>query len=205
MRALKLLGNTVLWLVAALGLASALVWGATQAGWIRPLVVISGSMEPQIMTGDLIVDRPLPTGELRVGDVASIYSDVTQNLVTHRVVGVEHVADGRWEIRMKGDANDSADGGVYVVGDTVWRPVWQISGGGYALTTITRPSVAIPLGIALMSLLGLSLLPRTTPRTRDDEPAEKQHDPLPAVPHPARRTEPVAAGQVPRTSTREVR
>lgn len=170
MRALKFLGNTVMWLVAALGLASVLVWGATQAGWVRPLVVVSGSMEPQIMTGDLLIDRPRPTSELRVGDVASIHSDVTQNLVTHRVVGIEHVADGRWEIRMKGDANHSADAGVYVVGDTVWQPAWQISGGGYVLTTITRPSVALSLGVALASLLGLSLLPRTTPRSRDAEP-----------------------------------
>ncbi|UJP40957.1 signal peptidase I [Cellulomonas palmilytica] len=164
MRALKVIGNTVLWLVAALGLASVLVWGATQAGWIKPLVVISGSMEPEIMTGDLVVAVPRPTADLRVGDVASIHSDVTGNLVSHRVVGVEQVADDRWEIRMKGDANDSEDSGAYVVGDSVWRPAVQISGGGYALTTLTRPSVAIPLGVALLSLLGLSLLPRSAPR-----------------------------------------
>ena len=171
MRALKLLGNTVLWLVAALGLVSVLAWGATKVGWIRPMVVISGSMEPQIMTGDLLIARPFPTSELQVGEVASIYSDVTRNLVTHRVVDVEEVEPGRWEIRMKGDANSSEDGGAYVVGDTVWQPVWQISGGGYVLTTITRPSVAIPLGIALLSMLGLSLLPPATRAARDDEPA----------------------------------
>ncbi|GEA85665.1 signal peptidase I [Cellulomonas gelida] len=169
MRALKLLGNAVLWLVAALGLASVLVWGATQAGWIRPLVVISGSMEPGIMTGDLLIDRPRPTSELQVGDVASIYSEVTRNLVTHRVVGIEPAADGRWEIRMQGDANDSPDGGVYVVGGTVWQPAWQISGGGVVLTTLTRPSVAVPLGVALLSMLGLSLLPASPPRRPTDE------------------------------------
>ena len=183
MRALKLLGNTALWLVAALGLASVLVWGATQVGWIRPLVVISGSMEPQIMTGDLLVDRPVATSDLRVGDVTSIYSDVTGNLVTHRVTSVEHVDTGRWEIRMKGDANSSEDGGVYVVGDTVWQPAWQISGGGYVLTTITRPSVAIPLGIALLCLLCLSLLPTTPPRAaRTDEPGDGAAAPEPAAP-----------------------
>ena len=50
--------------VAALGLLSVLVWGATQLGYIKPLVVISGSMEPGIMTGDLLVDVQRPTAFL---------------------------------------------------------------------------------------------------------------------------------------------
>jgi len=163
MRALRFVGNTVVWLVAALGLASVLVWGATQLGWIKPMVVISGSMEPGIMTGDLVVATPHSTADLQVGEVASIWSDVTGNHVTHRVVGVEQVADDEWHVRMKGDANDSEDGGVYVVGDRVWQPAVTIDRGGIYLATITRPSVAIPLGVALLSLLGLSLLPRTAP------------------------------------------
>jgi len=165
MRALRFVGNTVVWLVAALGLASVLVWGATQVGWIKPMVVISGSMEPEIMTGDLVVGVERPTAELQVGEVASIWSDVTGNHVTHRVVGIEQVADDEWHVRMQGDANDSPDGGVYVVGDQVWQPAVTIDRGGIYLSAITRPSVAIPLGVALLALLGLSLLPRTAPRS----------------------------------------
>ena len=164
MRALRLLGNAALWIVAALGLASVLVWGATQLGWIKPLVVVSGSMEPHVMTGDLLVNVPRPTSDVQVGDVTSIHSDVTGDLVTHRVVSVEPADDGRWAIRMKGDANATEDGGVYLVGDTVWQPALQVSGGGYVLVTLTRPAVAVPLGVALVALLGLSLLPRPTPR-----------------------------------------
>ncbi|MBO9556318.1 signal peptidase I [Cellulomonas sp.] len=168
MRALRLVCNTALWLVATLGLVSVLVWGATQAGWIKPLVVISGSMEPGIMTGDLLVARSQPTSELRVGDVATIHSDLTGNLVSHRVVSVEPTDDGRWAVQMKGDANETVDAGTYVVGDTVLRPAVQISGGGYALVALTRPPVAVPLGVALVALLGLSLLPRSPSRPRPE-------------------------------------
>lgn len=168
MRALRNLGNAVLWLIAALGLLSMLVWGATRLGLIKPLVVISGSMEPRITTGDLLVDVPRPTAQVEVGQVTSIYSDVTRNLVSHRVVGIEPAGDGRWDIRMKGDANDSEDGGPYAVGDRVWQPALRIRGGGYVVAAVNRPAVAVPLGVTLLSLLTLSLLPASepTPRSR---------------------------------------
>lgn len=168
MRALRLVGDAALWLVAALGVVSLLVWGGTQAGWIQPLVVVSGSMEPGIMTGDLLVATSEPTSELRAGDVATIHSDVTGDLVTHRVVSVERTGGETWAVRMQGDANPSPDAGTYVVGDTVWRPALTVSGGGYALTTVTRPAVAVPVGVALAALLGLSLLPSTPERARVD-------------------------------------
>ena len=183
MRALKFVGNAALWLVAALGLLSVLVWGATQLGYIKPLVVISGSMQPGIMTGDLLVDVQKPTAQVEVGQVTSIYSDVTHNLVSHRVVGIEPAGDGQWSIHMKGDANDSEDGGTYVVGDHVWQPAVQISGGGYVIATITRPSVALPLGFALLCLLALSLLPPPpAPRQRGrhrDHPIEVSSGTIP--------------------------
>ena len=172
MRALRFVGNAVLWLVAALGLVSVLVWGATQLGYIKPLVVISGSMEPKVMTGDLLVDVPHPTAGVEVGQVTSIYSDVTHNIVSHRVVGIEPTGDGHWSIHMKGDANTSQDGGTYVVGDHVWQPAVQIHGGGYVLTTITQRSVALPVGFALLCLLALSLLPASPAPRRSDRPIE---------------------------------
>jgi signal peptidase I len=166
MRALRAVGNAVLWLVAALGVLSVVIWGATQLGYIKPLVVISGSMEPGIMTGDLIVDIQKPTSDVKVGEVTSIYSPVTRNLVSHRLVDIAPGQDGHWSIQMKGDANDAQDGGVYVVGDHVWQPALQIPGGGYVISTLTKPSVAVPLGFTLFCLLALSLLPPSQPRER---------------------------------------
>ncbi|WP_309134826.1 signal peptidase I [Cellulomonas sp.] len=172
MRILRATGNAVLWLVAALGVTSVLVWGATQAGWIQPLVVVSGSMQPGIMTGDLLVAVRAPTSDLRVGDVVTLRDGRTGVLVTHRVVSIEPTGDETWGVRMQGDANDSVDAGTYEVGATVLRPAVQISGGGYVLRTVTQPSVAVPLGVALVALLGLSLLPRTPARpTVDTSPA----------------------------------
>ena len=160
----RVLTNVLVWLLALVGLASACVWGATRLGVVEPLVVISGSMEPRIMTGDLVVDRPTATADLQPGEVVSLRSAVTGDLVTHRVVAVAPQPDGTWQVTLKGDANPSADGEPYVVGDRVWHPVLRIPGGGRAVVTLTRPSVAIPLGVTLLALLGLSLLRGETRR-----------------------------------------
>ncbi|WP_029292064.1 signal peptidase I [Cellulomonas sp. HZM] len=173
-RVLRTFGNVVLWLLAVVGVLSVLVWGASRAGWIKPLVVISGSMEPKIMTGDLLVDVPTPTGELEVGDVASIYNPITRNLVSHRIVAIEQTGDATWEIHMKGDANDAQDGGAYEVGDTVWTPRYQLSGAGFLIADVSRPSVVIPLGITLLALVGLTMLPSS--RDEDDEQDDEPHD-----------------------------
>ncbi len=169
---LRLFGSVAMWLLAVLGAVSLLVWGATQLGYIKPLVVISGSMEPKIMTGDLLIDVQRPTAQVEPGQVTSIYSDVTHNLVSHRVVDIAPAGNGQWSVHMKGDANDSQDGGTYVVGDHVWQPATQIHGGGFVLTTITRPSVAVPIGFALLCLLAMSLLPASPAPRRSDRPIE---------------------------------
>ena len=172
MRAIRTAGNVLLSVLAVLGVASVLVWGATSLGLIRPLIVISGSMEPGIMTGDLVIARPYDTARVAAGEVASLHSDVTGKTVTHRIVSIEAVGDGSYLATMKGDANPSQDSEPYSVGPRTWQPALQLPGVGRAIVTLTKPTVAIPLAVTLLAFLGLSLLPDESSRTRpnDDEP-----------------------------------
>ncbi len=170
MRALKVVGNAVLTVVALLGVCSALVWGATAAGRIQPLIVVSGSMEPEIMTGDLLVAVPLPVDEIEVGRVLSLRSEVTGDIVTHRVIEVSGVG-GSAAVRMQGDGNEAPDGETYEVSGTVWAPEWQISGGGFAVRTLTRPNVAVPLLVAILACIGLTAM---SSRPEDDDETDGQ-------------------------------
>ena len=72
---------------------------------IRPYVVLSGSMEPEIKTGSVVfVNQNVKFSELEKGDIITYKTgDV---MVTHRV----HEKNGD-KIITKGDANDSLDGG----------------------------------------------------------------------------------------------
>jgi signal peptidase len=149
------------------------VWIGGQLGWVQPLIVISGSMEPNISTGDLLISRNVPTDDVEVGDVVTVPSELTGKLVTHRVTEIAPNGDGTWTIEMQGDANDEPDLETYVVGDAVLTPAVQIPGGGNVVSKLMEPAVALPILLSLVALLGLSLLdePRRVAVRRADEPA----------------------------------
>ena len=173
-RAVRGIGNALLWVLATAGAVSVVVWALTAFGLIKPLIVVSGSMEPAIMTGDLLIDTANAPADLTAGEVASIRSTVTGKTVTHRVIEVHQAETNRWEVTMKGDGNDVPDSEPYVVTDEVWQPALRLPGLGTALTVVTRPTVAVPLGIALAALLALSLQgpERANPRDEEAEPAD---------------------------------
>ncbi len=122
-RVARTTANLLLWIAAAIGVSCGALWLANLAGLVQPLVVISGSMEPAIMTGDLLFATRAPATEVAPGEVVTLPSTQTGKLVTHRVVSVTEV-DGGHEIVMKGDANEYEDGEIYRVptGETVARP-----------------------------------------------------------------------------------
>jgi signal peptidase I len=166
---IRFLGSVALWIAAVLGVVAGGIWIAGQLGWVQPLIVISGSMEPGIGTGDLLISRSAATERVEVGDVVSLPSGLTRKLVTHRVTEATAVGDGMWEIRMKGDANDESDLETYTVGARVWTPMVQIPEGGKVVSKLMDPAVALPILLALFALLGLSLL-------GDEEDEEDEED-----------------------------
>lgn len=176
MRALRSLGNVVLWIVAALGIAAGGLWVANALGYVQPLVVVSGSMEPGIMTGDLLFSTPTDTADLAVGDVVTVPSTLTGKLVTHRIIDIttgQH--SGEKLLQLKGDNNVFADGETYTVSSTVWTPATQIAGGGYALATVSKPGVVIPLAITVFALIALSLLPKSEDEAEDEDVVVTTH------------------------------
>lgn len=69
----------------------------------KPLVVLSGSMEPTFKVGSIIYTRECKADELEVGDIITFkLSDDTY--VSHRINSIEN---GLYET--KGDANESPD------------------------------------------------------------------------------------------------
>lgn len=91
--------NGLLWVTAALVfLACLLVF----LGW-GPKQVMSGSMEPTIMTGEWTLNVPVKIEDVAVGDVISY--DNGQVDVTHRLVA----DNGNGTFIAQGDGNDAPD------------------------------------------------------------------------------------------------
>ena len=112
------------------------------------LDVISGSMEPTIKVGDLIVINTKDKN-INVGDVVTFY-DVDMAFVTHRVVSINDDM-----MITKGDANDSLDDPI-PLNNIVGKYVFKINGLGAFLTSLKNPLVSIIIliiGILICYLL----------------------------------------------------
>ena len=57
----------------------------------KPLIVLSGSMTPIMLHGDLIVVKSVDQNELKVGDVVAFQPPGSKpnTLVTHRIISLE--------------------------------------------------------------------------------------------------------------------
>ncbi len=96
--------RTTIGVVILLAVALAVV-GARLAGY-SAYVVTSGSMEPAIAVGSLVVAQGVRSEDVRAGDVVT-YA-LRDRLVTHRVQDIV-ARDGHIAFVTRGDANDVAD------------------------------------------------------------------------------------------------
>lgn len=87
--------------------ASLLLWSVAPAllGW-HPTVVMTGSMQPRLHPGDVVVSRPVPTSALSLGQVVlAADPDHPGRLRLHRLAVIN--ADGT--LTLRGDANGAND------------------------------------------------------------------------------------------------
>lgn len=144
------------WILAGVGIATVVFGGLALSGITNYAIVESGSMEPEIRTGDLIIELKADTHTLDVGDVVSVPSPITKKLVTHRIVEFEQVSNSEFHLRLKGDANSAMDGETYVVSEKVWTPRLVIPGLGSALSLLMYPGTWIAFAFVLLSVLLLT-------------------------------------------------
>lgn len=103
----------------ALAAVVGLCWFSAGVFGVRPLVVLTGSMEPGIMPGDVVLVRRFTQeseiNALQVGDVINFQKDDIN--VTHRIVSILTDEAGNLTFYTKGDNNDSQDGAALMPND----------------------------------------------------------------------------------------
>ena len=130
---------------------------AAQTG-LRPLVVRSGSMEPTIATGSMVLVRRVSVAEIRPGDIVAVERpDHTR--VTHRVLSIERHEDGA-ELTLKGDANEDPDP-VPVPARHAERLVYQLPQIGRMTSELATPRGGFLIGCAITAALMQVLRRRT--------------------------------------------
>lgn len=174
---MKLVKSILDKLILVAAIAAIALTGLSFANVITPLIVISGSMEPTIMTGSLIVAKQTEAADLKVGDVAAFpRSDGV--LVTHRITSIEPYEDSKssMSFRMKGDANEEEDQDPYVQ-SSAYTPVVTVPHLGNVFAFIQNNRYALiavacfGFGLYLLARMGIALV-----KSRKEEKSEITSD-----------------------------
>lgn len=86
--------------------------GYATFGKVSMFRVITGSMEPEIPVGSLIMSEKVDIDEINIGDVVTFKSksaEIYGSIVTHRVVDITKSDSGAVLLYTRGDANSAAD------------------------------------------------------------------------------------------------
>lgn len=117
-RIIKLIKNIICWTLIVVLVFTLVVFFMSRINGSTPSVfgysifrVSSGSMEPELMVGDIILDKTLDNPkDLKVGDVITFKSsDYGDLLVTHKVIKAPYEENGKLMLQTKGIANEVED------------------------------------------------------------------------------------------------
>lgn len=152
MKILKTIVNLASYVVYA-AIAVYLLIAAPMVLGYRPVVVLSGSMEPTYPVGSVIYYKDAPFGDIAEGDAITFHAgDGDGALVTHRVVRKNEVSA---TFVTKGDANETEDINE-VSYDRVAGKVWKVClpMAGYLINFGKQITVIAAMGgIILISLI----------------------------------------------------
>ena len=111
-------------------------------------IVRSGSMEPAINVGDMVLAGPVGTGGIKPGVIISY--EAGKNLITHRVLSI----DGNTLIT-KGDANKEQDPNPVRLSQVQSRYIFRIPYVGYVAGFLrTRPGWLLSIVLPSIVLVG---------------------------------------------------
>lgn len=126
----------------------------------RTFAVLSGSMQPTLGVGDLVLEKRIAAPDIHVGDIVTFRSpEDGSKLITHRVRRVA-ISDGIVKVTTKGDANLSVERWTIPADGTMGRAVGRVPKIGYLLVWTRSTPGRLLLIVLPACLIGLSQLRR---------------------------------------------
>lgn len=133
LKAVYFIFGTCIALIVVLLIASTL----PVTGNFKVLIVQSGSMQPSIQTGGIVVVKPMES--YAVGDVITFAAGAgDKRTVTHRIAEVKE-ENGRTTFVTKGDANDGKDSQEVPLSRVIGKVLFDIPYLGYAVAAAKTP------------------------------------------------------------------
>lgn len=118
-------------------------------------VVLSGSMEPTISTGDVVIVDDVDPGDIEERDVITYLRSGADTPTTHRVVDINEDG-GEFSFVTQGDANDEPDASPVAASEVRGQVVYTIPYIGYVVEFVNTPTGFVALVVVPFALLLLS-------------------------------------------------
>ncbi len=158
-------------IVILLMAAAVFTFLAPHFGW-RVDAVFSGSMEPELKVGGMVVTRPVAAQDIKAGDTITFYSPLNNQLTSHRVIAVEDGSSPNF--RTKGDANEDADPFIVPGENVMGKVCFHLPYFGYAAQFIKTP-LGLLLTLCLPGLIIIILEIRNIWRVLAEQEMERKY------------------------------
>jgi signal peptidase I len=120
----------------------------------KPMIVLSGSMVPFFLPGDIIIIKPIDPSEYKVGDVMTFQAPGNKpgTFISHRIIFIE---EGKQRLfQTKGDANNAEDDFKILASHAIGKLIFVLPFVGYIPDFVKTNKIIY----ILMLFLPLSLL-----------------------------------------------
>jgi signal peptidase len=171
--ALRFVSTAALWSVLAAAVALALATSFPSLAGYRAFNVQSGSMEPTLEVGSVVLDETIRAREAGPGDVVTFPDPNADRQLTHRVQRITFDG-GTVHVVTKGDVNDAPERWDVPLDDEIGRVAYHLPKLGYARAWIAGGPGR--LGAALLVLLWGVAAVRDIWRTPSPAPARTAPD-----------------------------
>lgn len=115
----------------------------------KSFIIISGSMEPTIMTGDAIFVKEVPESEIKVNDIISFKEKDGENITTHRIIEIKE-EDGIKKYKTKGDNNNAEDKNLTTYNQIEGKYLFKINNFGTISNILQNKIFLIILSILII-------------------------------------------------------
>ena len=129
-------GSITGWIITTVA-AVAIIWFAVGLFPFQPALVGSGSMEPKMHAGDVVIIAKVPADNIELGDIIQfrVPEEIT---IMHRVIEIQETEGGGKLFITKGDANDEPDSEPVMPDNVVGKAVMTIPKVGWASVVVKQ-------------------------------------------------------------------
>ena len=150
-KTLKVIWNIISTTIVVLVVLSAVFLMGSRLLGYQYYTVISGSMEPEYMVGDLLYVKKVDPNEIKIGDPITFILNEDLVVATHRVIKID---EENQRFYTKGDANEIADGEPVHFKNVLGVPQFAIPKLGYVSDFVQNPpGTYITIGVGLILII----------------------------------------------------